>query len=130
MHIMCFNLRRKFIKKIRFSLNLVNYLDKIYKDKCPDKTASWYSARDNCHHQGLQLRSYTSSSFSSDCAPSNQTYWIGNHVAEKIIWANGKWFLCFYVESQAHNLVIIYITNLEQNQLLMSPRFWWDSCCS
>ncbi|XP_052068157.1 uncharacterized protein LOC127707601 isoform X2 [Mytilus californianus] len=65
-----------------------NMSDQSYKDKCPNETASWYAAQQNCQEMGLQLRTYTTTSFSSLCSQSEQMFWIGNHVAEKIVWAN------------------------------------------
>ncbi|CAC5399314.1 unnamed protein product [Mytilus coruscus] len=63
---------------------------KFYKETCPNGTASWYAAQQNCQEQGLQLQSYTTPSFSSECVRNQQTFWIGNHVGEKIIWANNS----------------------------------------
>ncbi|CAC5426776.1 unnamed protein product [Mytilus coruscus] len=65
-----------------------NKSGKSYKDTCPNETASWYAAQQNCQEQGLQLRSYTSSSFSSLCSRKEQMFWIGNHITEKIVWVN------------------------------------------
>ncbi|XP_071131373.1 uncharacterized protein [Mytilus edulis] len=59
-----------------------------YKDMCPNETASWYDAQQNCQKMGLRLRTYTTSSFLSECKQKEKRFWIGNHVAERIVWAN------------------------------------------
>ncbi|XP_063446709.1 uncharacterized protein LOC134726238 [Mytilus trossulus] len=65
-----------------------NKSDHSYKDKCPNGTASWYIANKKCKEQDSRLRSYTSTSFSSSCSRREETFWIENHVAERIVWAN------------------------------------------
>lgn len=74
-------------------IHIHNYLDKSYKEKCPEENASWYIANKKCKVQDSQLRSYTLSRFLSLCFRREETFWIGNHVAERIVWANGILFI-------------------------------------
>ncbi|CAC5402682.1 unnamed protein product [Mytilus coruscus] len=59
-----------------------------YKESCQNKTTSWFTARQNCQEQDLQLRPYTTSSFASKCRLGDQVFWLGNHIFERIVWAN------------------------------------------
>lgn len=87
----------------------MNNLDESYEEKCTYETASWYAARQTCQQQGLQLRSYTTTSFDTECVRKDQMYWIGNHVAETIVWANGIYVYTFKESHLLNTIRIIYI---------------------
>lgn len=80
-------------------------LGKSYIDTCSNETVSWYAAQQKCQELGYLLRSYTSFSFSTPCAQNGQMFWIGNHVAEKFVWGNGKHIFTFYGNAIAINLM-------------------------
>lgn len=73
---------------------ILNHLDESYSEDCNSKRASWYTAKQNCQKKDLKLRSITTK-INSRCNLEKHTYWIGNHIAEKIVWANSTCIIDF-----------------------------------
>ncbi|CAC5390154.1 unnamed protein product [Mytilus coruscus] len=96
-----------------------------YKEKCPNETATWYTAKQKCKEQDSQLRSYTSFSFSSMCVRRReQMFWIGNHIAERIVWANGNFIYLWTVifKTVYHQIIIVLHNPTDKRQHTSSKR--------